>query len=61
MQCVFNFCIKVIKRKTNFFQSGWVADIYTGSFQPDNDLQHLDKLVESLQELSDQNKILKGN
>jgi hypothetical protein len=37
-----------------------VADIYTGSFEPDRDLEHLDKLIERLDDLAENTDILKS-
>ncbi len=43
------------------FKNGWVADVYTGHFDPSKDTDKLDKLVDRLQQLSDNKHILKSN
>ena len=42
------------------FQNGWVADIYTGKLDLDQDLEKIDRLVGNLSLMADQKNNLKG-
>jgi len=43
-----------------YFKDGWLADVYTGKFDPRKDAEKLDNLVGNLQHIADSKQVLKS-